>query len=194
MARGFSSARHAPRGTHAEATDKAHRPRQCEQGGGLWRQVWEPHANPDSAVERVTDIWEPRVNSYKVGGAGVPPPCPTTECTQDGQGGLGPQESPGRTEQDKRPGTVRPTPAAKGGVGRPHPCRTTNCTQDGQGGLCPQESPGRTGQHGHQGPMQPGPAVSLAEDTMKRRYPKPPAGTEGEGPERETPWKNIGKS
>ena len=33
-ARGFSSARHAPRGTHAEVMDKAHRPRQCEQGGG----------------------------------------------------------------------------------------------------------------------------------------------------------------
>ena len=72
-ATGFSSARHAPRGTRAEVTDKAHRPRQCEQGGGLWRQVWEPHASPDNAVLTLKEKGR----------------------TQDGQGGEIPQQSLG---------------------------------------------------------------------------------------------------
>ena len=104
-----------------------------------------------------------------MGGAGMPSPCPATECTEDGQGGPGTQESPGRTEQNEPLGPMRPTPAEKGGVGRPPPCQATKCTSDGQVGLGPQVSPGRTGQQGHQGPTRPGPAKSLTEGIKEGR-------------------------
>ena len=45
------------------------------------------------------------------GGLGRPPPCPAAGCTQDGQGGLGPQESQGRTERQELPGPMRFGPA-----------------------------------------------------------------------------------
>ena len=52
------------------------------------------------------------------------------ECTQDGQGGTGPQETQGRTDLDSKD---RPLSAAP-----------TECTQEGQGGLGPRETQGRT--------------------------------------------------
>ena len=53
-----------------------------------------------------------------------------TECTQEGQGGPGPQETQGRTRRD--------------GTGR-MPLAFPECTQDGQGSHGPQETQGRTG-------------------------------------------------
>ena len=53
----------------------------------------------------------PQGRNYEGGSAGVPPLTSTTECTQDGQGGPGPQVSQVRTRQDKHPRAtaVKPT-------------------------------------------------------------------------------------
>ena len=68
-------------------------------------------------AKRATVVWEPWISSRKAGGAGMPPLCFNTECTQDGQGGLGPQKSLGRTGQEEQPRPLGPAPAGKGGVG-----------------------------------------------------------------------------
>ena len=63
-----------------------------------------------------------------------------TECTQEGQGGLGPQETQGCTKLDW---ADRTSPAFP------------ECTQDGQGGQSPQETQGRTGRNKVGGPPPP---------------------------------------
>ena len=52
------------------------------------------------------------------------------ECTQDGQGGIGPRETQGRTERYNVSRAAQEHPA--------------ECAQDGQGGLSPQETQGCT--------------------------------------------------
>ena len=60
----------------------------------------------------------------------VPHRSTAKECTQDGQGGIGPQETQGRTDFGSKDKLLSAAP--------------TECTQDGQGGLGPQETQGRT--------------------------------------------------
>ena len=113
----------------------------------------------------------PRLCRRKVGGAGMPPPCPSTECTQDGQGGLGPQESLGCTEQDETPRPLGLAPARKDGLGWPPPCPVAECTQDGQGSLSPQESQGRTERQGFPKPRS-SPVVYPSWGAREGRKPK----------------------
>ena len=99
-----------------------------------------------------------------------------TECTQDGQGGISPQETQGCT---------KPTKEGRGGV------VDLECTQDGQGGFGPQETQGRTGRFEackRPPPPWPGawvnPGVGSGRD--QRRTPLA-VGPAREGPDSRTP-------
>ena len=67
----------------------------------------------------------PQGRNYEGGGAGMQPPISTTECTQDGQGGHGPQVPQGRAKQNKHPRATALDPVV-------------NFTKDTKGGGMPQ--------------------------------------------------------
>ena len=107
-----------------------------------------------------------RMSKPRERGTDMTPPCPNIECTQDGQGGHGPQESLGRTGRDECPWPLGPA-STESGLGTPPFCLTTERTQDGQGGLGPQESLGRTMRE--EWPQSPAPAPA-----EKRGLGRPP--------------------
>ena len=99
-----------------------------------------------------------------------------TECTQDGQGGISPQETQGCT---------RPTKEGRGRV------VDLECTQDGQGGFGPQETQGRTGRfEASRRPPPPWPGAWVNPGVGSGRDPRrtPLAvGPAGEGSDPRTP-------
>ena len=81
--------------------------------------------------ERAGEPHTPAVRTFiSPGLTRVPRHSTMTECTQDGQGDLGPQETKGCTSFDSKDKQLS--------------AASTECTQEGQGGHGPQETQGRT--------------------------------------------------